>query len=88
MLHTHYNNVRYIEWVTRVNGTRCLTARQMSKPFSFVLYLVRFASILEGILLIIAALVKCSYGCDRQHPLATLGVDQFPLIFASTFCPF
>ena len=28
--HTHYNNVRYIEWVTRVNGAQCLMARQQA----------------------------------------------------------
>ena len=28
-IHTHYNNVRYIEWITRVNGARCLTARHI-----------------------------------------------------------
>ena len=27
VIHTHYNNVRYIEWITRVNGARCLTTR-------------------------------------------------------------
>ena len=35
VIHTHYNSIRYIEWVTRVNGARCLTARHTRENATF-----------------------------------------------------
>ena len=41
VIHTHYNNVRYIEWITRVNGARCLTARQLSDNIRSCAFITR-----------------------------------------------
>ena len=44
VIHTHYNNVRYVKWITRVNGARCITARRLSDNIGSCAFITRISA--------------------------------------------